>query len=346
MKVALIHYRYIRKGGLETRLFNYIDYFLRRGDEVHLYTAKVANDIDVPKQLNVHLIDVKKIPKPFRQLFFNRKLKKVFKKDDFDFSLSLERTTPQKYLIAPNTHQGYLIAQQQFSFFPLDWVNLHLDKQAFRDAETIFACSQMIKREIETYYKMPSTKIKVVNPPTDLDRFNDKILSKESAREQLGIEHDKIYFLLVSTSHKRKGLALLEKVFKQLKNTNIHLLVAGTPFKDSGFQNIKSLGFMEDMTLAYAATDYTVLPAIYEPFGQVVVESLACKKPVIVSKNVGAKELINENNGIVVNDFLPNSWKNALEKMSKTAYNVENMNRFSLERHMEQLLELDDISSS
>ncbi|MCD8529117.1 MAG: hypothetical protein LRY27_03980 [Chitinophagales bacterium] len=113
MKVALIHIRYIYKGGLESRLFNYIDYFLKRGDEVHLFTSKISPDIIPPPNLHIHLINLKHIFKPIRNFFFDKKLKKALNRKEFDFILSLERTSRQFHVIAPSTHKGYLVAKQK-----------------------------------------------------------------------------------------------------------------------------------------------------------------------------------------------------------------------------------------
>ena len=111
MKVALIHIRYIYKGGLETRLFSYIDYFLNRGDEVHLYTSKISPDITPPANLHIHYLNLKRIPKPIRNFFFDKKLKQIIRLNEFDFILALERTSRQNHVIAPSTHKGYLQAK-------------------------------------------------------------------------------------------------------------------------------------------------------------------------------------------------------------------------------------------
>lgn len=340
MKVALIHIRYIYKGGLETRLFNYIDYFLKRGDEVHLFTSKKADEIVPPPGLHIHLIDVKVIPKPFRNFFFDKKLKKTIVRDDFDFILSLERTTRQYHVIAPSTHRGYLEAQGKVITDPIDWVQLYLDRKAFNNAKVIYACSSMVKNEIIRYYGIDPDKIRVLYPPTNILKFNNSI-TRNDARQKLSASADKKYFLFVSTSHKRKGLDILLKVFRQLDKDKFHLWVAGSEFS-SPLENVTSLGFVKDMQHYYRAADFVVHPAQYEPFGQIVVESLACNTPVILSENVGAKELVNEDTGIIVPDLKEESWKKAIEKSVEnkffTSENSFDVNELSLETHMKNML--------
>lgn len=340
MKVALIHIRYIYKGGLETRLFNYIDFFLKRGDDVHLFTSKKAPDIIPPKGLNIHYIDIKRFPKPFRNFFFDKKLKSKIDRQSFDFILSLERTTRQFHVIAPSTHKGYLKAQNKFLSDPIDWVQIYLDKKAFLNAKVVYACSLMIKEEIIKYYSIDEQKIKVLFPPTNTDNFNDQ-MDKQLARKKWGLSENKIYYLFVSTSHKRKGLNVLLKTFRKLDSDKYILLVAGSNF-ESPLRNVISLGFVKNMKSLYRATNFTIHPAIYEPFGQIVVESLACETPVIVSSNVGAKELINEDIGEIVDSLDIELWVKILIEASKKSYfkhkNSFNKNDLSLEAHMKKML--------
>ncbi len=300
MKIALIHIRYIYKGGLETRLFNYIDYFLKRGDEVHLFTSKISPDVVPPKDLHIHFINLKLIPKPVRNFFFDKKLKKVLNRNEYDFILSLERTSRQYHVIAPSTHKGYLVAKNHFYYDFVDMLQVYLDKKAFSSAKRVYACSEMIKAETIAYYGIKPSHVKVLYPPVNLEKFNMS-LSKEDAQKRYGLSKENKYFLLVSTSHKRKGLDILLEVFKELPSNHI-LLVAGTDF-DAPRENIKSLGFIKDIEHLYRAVDFLLHPAVYEPFGQIVTEAFASHVPVIISSKVGAKELVNAQRGIVVDYY-------------------------------------------
>lgn len=339
MKVALIHIRYIYKGGLETRLFNYIDYFLKRGDEVHLYTSKVAQDIVPPKGLHLHILNVKIIPKPFRNFFFDKKLKSTLAKVKYDFVLSLERTTRQDHVIAPSTHRGYLRAKRKFFTGPSDWVQIYLDNKAFHHAKVVYACSQMVKDEIIRFHGLSEDKVKVLHPPTDIARFNT-VKSKAAVRKELGFQEDVLYFLFVSTSHKRKGLPLLEKVFEKLDPKKYQLLIAGSNIT-SKIENVNSLGFVKDLPDYYRAADFTLHPAIYEPFGQIIVESLASGTPVIISDKVGAKELVNPDRGLVLDHLDPTLWREAIATNARESFFTEDasfhLGDLSLQSHMKKM---------
>lgn len=339
MKVALIHIRYIFKGGLETRLFNYIDFFLKRGDEVHLYTSKISPDIDIPPNLIIHFINLDLVPKPIRNFIFDRKLKKVLDRESFNFILSLERTSRQYHVIAPSTHKGYLLAKGNIIYDFIDMLQIYLDKKSFRNAKVVYACSKMVSHEIQDNYKIEGDQIKVLYPPINLSKFNNQV-KKTDAKAAFKLSDNNKYFLLVSTSHKRKGLDLLKKVFKNLPS-NYVLLVAGTPF-ETKLENIKSLGFIKNVEKLYRAVDFLVHPAVYEPFGQIITEAFASRVPVIVSKNVGAKELVNETNGIVVPSYKVEDWVNAIKDIDEKQFSFKGietvLDDLSLEKHMELML--------
>lgn len=339
MKVALIHIRYIFKGGLETRLFNYINYFLERGDEVHLFTSKISPDIEPPKSLHIHLINLKRVFKPIRNFFFDKKLKHVIDRDSFDFILSLERTSRQYHVVAPSTHKGYLVAKKSRFYDLVDLLQIYLDKKAFSSAKVVYACSTMIKNEIIKYYGIPPQHIEVLYPPVNLSNFKTT-LSKQEARAKYQLDSQSKYFLLVSTSHKRKGLDLLLEVFKNLP-PNYKLLVAGTSFK-SELENVLSIGFVKEMGTLYRAADVLLHPAVYEPFGQIVSEAFACHLPVMVSENVGAKELITPKNGVVVKSLVKEDWIAAIQSIDMNQFDFEKIGpllaQLSLEKHMENML--------
>src|SRR5688572_14072587 len=134
MKVALIHYRLILRGGLETRLLNYINYFHSRGDEVTVIVAKHDTRIQLPPGVKVIRIDLDIIPKRARMYFFYRRLKKMELTKNFDFSLSLMRTGYQNMVLCPGNHLGFLEATKKKIRTPWDYMEIYLDRLTFRNS--------------------------------------------------------------------------------------------------------------------------------------------------------------------------------------------------------------------
>ena len=59
-------------------------------------------------------------------------------------------------------------------------------------------------------------------------------------------------------------------------------------FRELGITNqVLFTGMLRDMTLFYSASDLTVVPAIAEPFGRVIIEAFASRVPVIATRVEG-----------------------------------------------------------
>ena len=69
-----------------------------------------------------------------------------------------------------------------------------------------------------------------------------------------------------------------------------------------------------------AAADITVAPSLYEPFGLIVIESLEVGRPVIISKNLGARGFVNQNNGIIVDEISTPALKDAILTAQKKQF--------------------------
>ena len=335
----------MNKGGLETRLINYMNYFLDNGHEVTIITSKISGEIQLPPSVKIVQLHLSNYPKFIRHLFFNYQLESHLKINRYDYALSLERTWSQAHLIAPNTHIGYLIAQKKWWRSPSDLIQLYLDKKSFKSVPNIYACSQMVKDEIVKEYQITANKIKVVFPPLNTTKFHLlHRLKRVEYQKKYQINPVKTNFLFVSTSHKRKGLDLLIKIFSLLENENKHLYIAGS--NTNYLQpNIHSLGFISNTFELYAAVDATLHPAIYEPFGQIVAESIACGTYVVVSGNVGAKEIIqDEHIGKVISSSTDiKAWNQAIQQVKKDIempiLQIESIvNELSLAAHMKKIV--------
>ena len=168
----------------------------------------------------------------------------------------------------------------------------------------------------------PAEKIKVAYPPLNTDMFNQSLKANKAAlRKKFNFSDDKKTFLFVSTSHDRKNFPLLEKVFAAMQHEPIELAVAGFEAK-TNLPNIKNLGYIRAMEEVYAAADFLIHPALYEPFGQIVSESICCGTPVMVGDSVGAKEIVSENEGVVVNGFEVEEWIKAIQFVTKKEFKI------------------------
>lgn len=343
MRVALIHMNFGLKGGLETRLYNYMRFFLSRGDKVMVITSKIGLGIEIPREVDIMKIDLSSTPKPLRPWFFDSKVDELMQTTKFDFSLSLARTHSQHALIAPNTHKGYLQALNKRFNSPIDWMTNKLDQKAFENTPHIFACSDMVRQEVINLYGIDGSKVHTLYPPINPYDFNpNAIQSISTLKRELGLDPDKKTLALVSTSHNRKGLPLMLEVMQLLHKQPIQLAVVGSPVEQTT-ENVISAGFQTNMKKVYWAADMLVHPAVYEPFGQVVAEALACGCPVIVSNKTGAKEILSPELGLVVPELTPELWAETIKKALTIPFSIPDdvlqQKGLTLEQHMASMLE-------
>lgn len=342
MKVALIYFRIMHAGGLERRLLNYTQWLIDKGHEVTIIHAKRDPTIILPQGVKLEKIELDIIPKPLRMLYFNFKLSIIMKHSIFDWSLSLGRTYSQQLVICPGTHIGHLKSKNRIPILPIDWINIFLDRRTYKRSQKILAASGKMKIEMEDFYKVPASKIKILYPPSDVSRFRQQKEKKQEFRKKWGFSPNEKILLFVAYSLSRKGLPLLKNVMVQLKEYNIRLVLCGST-KDKIFdENITHLGYVKEMEELFCLADITVHPSKYEAYGQIVTESILCGTPVLVLPNSGSSELVNKNVGLVIDDLDPTTWCNSILEMLNKEWQIEpgfaEKNGLTIDQHMEGIL--------
>lgn len=346
MKIALLHYWVSLRGGLETRLFNYVRELTSRGHQVTIFCAK-ADKIPLPDGVKIVKVPGRFMIKTFRlrYWYFANRLAKQIEGHDFDFRLSLGRTFAQDGVLAAGNHLGYLRALGQSRRKISDRVQISLDDVSFQKSKIIYAASEMMRHELVELYNVPKEKIHLLYPPLDTNKFHlGHRERRKELREKFSIAPDKKAFVFVSTGHKRKGLPLLYRIFNRLRDKPVELIVAGSSksVSDPNIPNVRFIGFCENTEELYAAADYTIHPATYEPFGQIISESVACGTPVLLSHEVGAKELITDQEGIVMNTFEPEPWIEMIKGLSQKTFqpreDFATIHNLSIEAHIDRML--------
>jgi glycogen synthase len=80
---------------------------------------------------------------------------------------------------------------------------------------------------------------------------------------------------------------------------------------------VRFTGFVRDaeLKLLYGAADVAVAPSIYEPFGLVAVEAMACGTPVVVGDTGGLREIVADDAGLSVEPQDPDALAAALVRI-------------------------------
>jgi glycosyltransferase involved in cell wall biosynthesis len=148
-----------------------------------------------------------------------------------------------------------------------------------------------------------------LNNGVDVEHFS-LLWDGQPIRDRLGIPFGAKVVLFVGAldlAHHFKGLSVLLDAFKVSARDDTHLIVVGDgEMLESYRSRSVALGLggatsfvgripHSDLPAYYAASDVVVLPSSPpESFGMVIVEGMACGKPVIGSRIPGVRSLIDE----------------------------------------------------
>ncbi|MEM3602369.1 MAG: glycosyltransferase family 4 protein [Candidatus Bathyarchaeia archaeon] len=190
----------------------------------------------------------------------------------------------------------------------------------WRKADLLIAVSQAQKEELKTLYGVNDGKIRVVYlgvDPNIFRRYGDVSFLRD--RHKLG---NKRIILFVGHFGLRKGIPFLIRAMPKILKENpdtVLLCVGGTPkwlgtrlYWDYLKNMIRELSLSNSVRLVgeiphhelpyyYSMADVFAFPSLYEAFGKVVVEAMACETPVVASKVGGIPEIIHHGyNGLLV----------------------------------------------
>ena len=325
MKVALIRKEYTRSwGGAESYAVNLATELVERGHEVHVF----ANTWDDPtdSRITFHRIPMINFYSPLKNLSFVVNTKRALAHERFDIVNSLSQIYPQDiYRMGDGLHRHMLNVRSSHTlskFFqhlnPRHRAILFVENQIFKPTNYyhIAANSKLCKQQACEYYRVPEDRIEIIYNGVDSKRFNPALREtyRSELRSQLSIGDHETVALFVSRNHKRKGLKVLIKSISLLGNkaAALKVLVVGRenpkPYQRLAHRQgvagkLLFVGEEKAIERYYGASDFLVLPTLYDPFSNVCLEALACGLPVITTESNGAAEIITEGkNGYTIKD--------------------------------------------
>jgi starch synthase len=185
--------------------------------------------------------------------------------------------------------------------------SLWVEKTAMEMADAVIAVSQGTKDDIERLFDVDPARIPVIYNGIDLDEYRK--VDSTVALERYGIDPKKPFLLFVGRITRQKGI--------------VHL-VRAIPFMDPGFQIVLCAGAPDTPEIAkemesaveqakakrpdiiwidemvdkktvielYSHAAVFCCPSIYEPFGIINLEAMACETAVVASAVGGIKEVV------------------------------------------------------
>lgn len=167
----------------------------------------------------------------------------------------------------------------------------------------------------------------------DLDnllRDSESIEENEFIKEIKEIKNSTLFLYIGVLEERRNILFLLEvfqKVSKQIENSKLIIIGKGKQnYVAMCKEKLIELGLENDviyreklkqkyMPAIYQASDAFLLPTRYEIFGMVLLEAMYYGLPVFTTYNGGSSTLINNENGIIIENTDCNEWSKKIVKV-------------------------------
>ena len=210
-------------------------------------------------------------------------------------------------------HRPWKVEQLGTAYYASRWI----EETAYRNADGVVAVSKAMKADVESLYGVSPSRTRVIHNGIDIDEYrpapNPDVLRKH------GIATDVPFVLFVGRITRQKGIIHLVNALRQLDDGTQVVLCAGAPdtpeiaremnqaVDEARSQSSVPIVWIQEMLPRsevinlYSEAAVFVCPSVYEPFGIINLEAMACETPVVASAVGGIPEVVvPEETGLLV----------------------------------------------
>lgn len=185
---------------------------------------------------------------------------------------------------------------------------LWLEKTAIEMADAVIAVSNETKEDILRLFDVPEERVPVIYNGIDPDEYTPTF--NKATLEKFGIDPGVPFVLFVGRITRQKGIIHLVNAIQHLDPNIQVVLCAGAPDTpeiatetSSAIQAAREsfngkIVWIQEMLPTdekihlYSHASLFCTPSIYEPFGIINLEAMACETPIVASNVGGMKEII------------------------------------------------------
>jgi alpha-maltose-1-phosphate synthase len=183
-----------------------------------------------------------------------------------------------------------------------------MERTAILDADAVIAVSEGTKTDIQKAYPdVDPARIHVIYNGIDLAEYQKT--SEAKALTDYGVDPAVPYVLFVGRITRQKGVTHLVDAIRYLPAETQVVLCAGAPDTpeiatelrekvEAARKNHPRIAWIEKMVTKqetiqlYSHARVFCCPSVYEPFGIINLEAMACRAPVVASATGGIKEVV------------------------------------------------------
>lgn len=166
---------------------------------------------------------------------------------------------------------------------------------------TVICNSAMVRDDILRHYRIDPRRLQIIENAVDIGFYRrpaDGDARRRRIRDALGVPAGDFLWLFVGSGFERKGLGAALRALAQ--GPAGHLAVVGKDHRLARYKQLANrlgiahrvhfTGRQDEVRSYYWAADALIHPALYEPYGLVVLEAMAAGLPVLASRQCGAAQ--------------------------------------------------------
>jgi len=287
--------------------------------EIHVFANKWLNE---SPRITFHRIPIISFPKFLTPVSFAYFAGLRISRMNFDLIHTHERIfTADLFTMHGIPHRVWVTEVRNKSMSLFDVATRWVEKCLVRNqrCKRFLTVSRLAQDKfLQEYNNVDNNRVQVIHPGVDVQRFRKlkREFCREEVRKNLGIDSKELIILFVSMNFEIKGLAELMAGLAKFKSKcfakTFRLLIIGKGNVKRFGRLAQQLGIKEHVLFLgvvpketldriYLAGDIFSLLSRFDTFGMVVLEAMAASLPVIISGNVGAKDLVSRGiNGFVL----------------------------------------------
>lgn len=201
-------------------------------------------------------------------------------------------------------HRPWKVEQLGTAYHATAWV----ERTAYQNADGVVAVSRAMEADVQALYGVAPGRVRVIHNGIDPDEYQPRVAPDTLRR--LGVDPDLPIVLFVGRITRQKGILHLVRAVRHFTPGVQVVLCAGAPdtpeigaemaglvaevSRDAAARVvwIPEMLAKPDVIALYTHAAVFVCPSVYEPFGIINLEAMACETPVVASAVGGIPEIV------------------------------------------------------